>query len=376
MGIIHQKGCERMKPLLTGIIGAGAISGVYLTNLTGRFAGFTDVRYIAAGHLENAVRKADEYGLTALTAEELISREDIEMVVILTPVETHGELIRKCLLAGKHVYTEKTITVHSEEAMQLLALAQERNLYLGCAPDTFLGSMVQTGVRALQNDLIWDVHSFGIMINRDNDLLTSMFSFLRQKGAGILRDYVVYYLTALVTLLGPVETVGAFTAAPYEKRLNILPSSKEYMQEIDTPNEAITSVTVKMKNGIIGVIHDDSETTTVDHSVFNIYGRKGILKLGNANNFGDDILLVKKVMDYRHPEETLLERENEFSGNERGLGAAEMAQAIREGRPQRASGLLAIHVLQVIEAIEKSAASGQFVSVNSNLNQPEYFSGL
>ena len=365
------------RPLITGVIGAGAISDAYLINLTGIFKDYTDVRYISANHLERATVKAEKYGLIPLTTDDLISKDDIELVIILTPVETHYELIRRCLMAGKHVYCEKTITLFSKEAEELIELAKQKNLYLGSAPDTFLGSMIQSARKAIDENMIGDIHSFGILINRNNDILTSMFRFLRQPGAGILRDYVVYYLTAVVSLLGEVEQVAAFSAKPYMKRRAIIPGTDEFMKEIETPNEAVVAVTLKMKNGIIGTIHDDSESSIMDHSVFNIYGHDGILKLGNANNFGDDVAFIKAIMDYRNPEPpVILEKGNAYSDNMRGLGACEMVEAINSNRRQRADARMALHVLKVLEAIEESAESGKFIRVDTDFNRPDYFSGL
>ena len=165
-----------------GVIGAGAISGVYLENMTGRFPQL-DVICVAAGHLENARRRAAQFGLEACSVEQMLADGRVELVVILTPVGTHYELIKRALLAGKHVYTEKTVTDEPDKARELLALAEERGLYLGTAPDTFLGAAWQTARAALDSGAIGTVRSFAISANRDLRGLLSMFSFLRQPGA-------------------------------------------------------------------------------------------------------------------------------------------------------------------------------------------------
>ena len=131
----------------TGIIGAGAISDIYLKNLTGLFDCF-DVRAVCARHLERAQIRAEQYGISACTLEEMLADPEIRLVVVLTPVDTHFEIIRRALLAGKHVYTEKTIAETTQQARELCALADERGLYLGSAPDTFLGTCFQTARNA------------------------------------------------------------------------------------------------------------------------------------------------------------------------------------------------------------------------------------
>lgn len=356
---------ESIRPVVTGVIGAGVISGAYLSNLTGRFSDAVQVKCISANHIENAAKKAEEYGLKACTTEQMLNDPEIEMVIILTPVGSHYELIRSALRAGKHVYTEKTITVNSEEAESLNALAEEKGLYLGSAPDTFLGSCFETAKKALQDGLCGDIHSFSISVTRNNDLLTSMFPFLRQPGAGILRDYVVYYLTALCELLGEVDSVSACLKAPYQTRTCILPQSPEFGTEISTPNESILAAVLRMKNGVIGTIHDDSETYVLDRADFVICGRQGILYAGNPNNFGDPVRFHTAMpKDFTAPEPPqVLEPVNAYAENCRGLGARDMAYAIRTGGKHRASASLALHVLKIIEAIERSSISGKFEKV-------------
>ena len=360
-----------------GMIGAGAISDIYITNIQTKFK-YLELVAISANHLENAEKKAEKYSLTACTTEELLRREDIEIVVVLTPVATHYALIKQALNANKHVYTEKTICETTKQAEELLKLAEEKKLVLGCAPDTFLGSSVQTALKAVQEGLIGDIHSFNIAINRNNDILTSMFPFLRIPGAGILRDYVVYYLTALCTLLGPVESVAAQLRAPYKKRTCILPQSPDFGKEIDTPNESILAATVQMKNGIIGTLHDDSESAMMYPSVFNLYGSKGVLVLGNPNNFGDPVYFCKALPESfsepQKPEE--LPFVNSYADNMRGLGAAEMSLAIQNREKHCASADLAIHVLDVIEAIECSSTTGRFETVRSDFESSPLLKSL
>ena len=366
------------KPLCTGVIGAGAISDAYLKNLTGIFSNLIQVKCIAANHIESAQKKAEQYQLQACTVEDLLKDEEIRLVIILTPVQTHYSLISRCLKANKHVYTEKTITLTKEEAIHLKQMAEERDLCLGSAPDTFLGSSIQTAYKAVQEGLIGDIHSFSIAINRNNDILTSMFPFLRVPGAGILRDYVVYYLTALCTLLGPVDSVSAQLRAPYTKRTCILPQSPDFGKEIETPNESILAATVQMKNGIIGTLHDDSESAMMYPSVFNIYGSKGVLVLGNPNNFGDPVFFCKALPDsFTEPQKLEeLTPVNTYSDNMRGLGAAEMSLAIQAKEKHRASADLAIHVLDVIEAIELSSTTRKFEDIASDFEASPLFKSL
>lgn len=169
----------------------GAISDIYLTNMIHNFENL-EVAACCAGHLEHAKKKAEQYGIKGCTYEEILADPSIEMVVILTPAPTHEGLIRQALEAGKHVYTEKTMTLAPETAAKLIELAEEKHLYLGSAPDTFLGSALQTARKAIDDGLIGEVTSFEACANRDLDLLASIFRFLRMPGGGICYDFGVY----------------------------------------------------------------------------------------------------------------------------------------------------------------------------------------
>ena len=80
-----------------GIIGAGAISGIYLKNMTTLFSDTLKVVSIAARNLEHAEKRAAEFGpeIKACSTDQLLSDPEVDMVVVLTPVGTHAELIRK-----------------------------------------------------------------------------------------------------------------------------------------------------------------------------------------------------------------------------------------------------------------------------------------
>lgn len=359
------------RKMYVGVIGAGAISDIYLKNMIHQ-QDQLEVIAISAKHLENARKKADEYGIEACTVEELLKNPRIDMIVNLTPANVHYELIKAALLAGKHVYTEKTLTDDVGKAKELLELAEEKHLYLGAAPDTFLGASLQTARTAIEEGILGEIHSFVISANRNNDLLLSLFSFLRQPGGGILFDYGVYYMTALVSLLGPVARVGGIIGKPYPAHRNILPTSPEFGQMMDTPNESQVSAVVQLKNGICGTFHMDADCVMADQSYFAIYGTKGILYLTDPNQFGGIVKFLPNVMDPRVPTETVeLWNFSQYAENSRGVGPAEMAEAIFEGRPNRASKEMAYHVMEALNGILQGGSQGTFVDVASTFTIPE-----
>lgn len=361
------------KAMRTAVVGCGAISDIYLTNMIHKHQNL-EIVSCCAKHMESAKKKAAQYGIRACTYEEILADDSIEMVVVLTPAPTHYELIKQALLAGKHVYTEKTMTLTTAEAAELVALADEKGLYLGSAPDTFLGSGLQTARKAIDDGLIGEVTGFQIYANRNTDILTSIFSFLRMPGGGVGADYGVYYLTALVSLLGPVDQVCAVYANPRRTRTNVFPQSPEFGKEFNYPNESQISAILQLKSGVTGCFSINGESVLKDLAVFSIYGTKGVLQLGDANEFGGEVKLV--TCETEHPFEVqtkVLEPVSVFSENSRGIGPAEMAAAIREGRPHRTDKRMAYHVLDVICRMEESSRQRAFVKVESGCGIPEAF---
>ena len=359
-----------IKPVRVGVVGSGIISRIYLENMTRRFE-ILEVGGVCSAHFENAKRRADEFGLPAMTFEEMLSDPDIDMVVNLTPAPAHESIIRRALEVGKHVYTEKVMTTSHESARALADLAAQKGLWLGSAPDTFLGAAVQTARRAIDDGLIGEVTSFAFAANRDNSFLTSFFRFLNMPFGGVGYDYAVYYLTALCALLGPVAKVAAAVRAPWPTHKDINPNSQTFGQMIDTPNESEVSAVLTLASGVSGTAHVNADSVIDDMHFFAIYGTKGILYLPDPNGFGGEVRLQPNWAHDGAPAPVrVLECPFGYRDNSRGVGPAEMAWSIREGRPARASADMACHVLEVIDAIIESGRTEAFVKVNSRFDRP------
>ncbi len=361
-------GSDKMK---VGVIGAGAISEIYLKNMTGVFDNLVVVGISSKG-AESAKKRAEQFGIHAYASnEELLADPQIELVVVLTPAWTHYDLIKQALLAGKHVYTEKTITDSPEKAAELVALADEKGLLLGSAPDTFLGSALQAGRKAIDDGILGEIHSFAMSVTRNNDILLSIFSFLRQPGGGILYDYAVYYMTALVSLLGPVAKVGGIIGHPYPQHRNIFPMSPDFGKMMDTPNESQVNAVIQLENGVTGTLHIDSDSYGMDEAYFAIYGTKGILYMTDPNQFGGEVRFLPNGMDPRNaPKPMTLWQFTPYSENSRGIGPSDLAAAAFEGRSPRASKEMAAHVLDVLTGILNQGEEGGFTEISSTCERP------
>ena len=347
------------------VIGCGMISQIYLKNMTTIFPNI-EVVACCDRDMEFARRRAEEFGIEARTNAQVLEDPAIEMVVVLTPAPTHYAIIKEALLAGKHVYTEKVLSHEKALAEELVQLAKEKNLYLGSAPDTFLGAALQKVRQLVDGGEIGEVTSFHVGVNRCLDRLLCKFLFLRLPAGGICYDFGVYHLTALVNTLGPIKEVCAVVENRKPVRVGILEDGADYGKEYRYDNEAQVTAIIRTESGVTGTFVLNGESIGYNLNHFYLYGTKGVLQLADPNNFGGDVTLIRGRDDAKTVENDL-----PYGKNSRGIGPSEMAQAIAEGRQNRASSELALHVLDVIECMVKSTETGGFVLVGSTCKRPE-----
>ena len=359
-----------MKPVKTAVIGCGAISDIYLTNMIEKFS-YLEVMACCASHRDSAERKAAQFSIRAASTDEILADPEIELVVVLTPPPTHYGLVKKALLAGKHVYTEKPIAMELREARELLALADEKDLRLGTAPETVMGSALQTARKALDEGMIGEITSFHVVGNRNLTILASLYKYLRGLGGGICCDYGVYYLTALVSLLGPMKEVYARVGNHSRIRTNNVDVSPEFGQDYVYENDAQVNAILTTQSGIVGTFSLNGDSAAIDQAVFTIHGTKGILRLGDANQFGGKIFYLPE--GYFNDGWQVLRPVSSLSDNLRGLGPADMARHIREGGEHLLSKEMACHVLDVIESILESGKTGQVCVMRTNCERPAAF---
>lgn len=358
--------------LRTAVIGSGRISPEYLHNMIHVFNNL-EVVACSSAHMGSARARASEFGIEALTNEEIFADPTIDLVVVLVPAPDHACLIEQALRSGKHVYTEKTMTVDPEDARRLVALANETGLYLGSAPDTFLGDAWQTARKALDDGLIGDVISFSLNVNRNIDFMASLYEFLRLPGGGFAYDYGVYYLTALVSLLGPVERLYSVVKNKAAVRTNCALQSPDFGKPYPYDNESQIYALLDLRNGVTGTLSLNGDSALQDLALFWIYGSKGVLKLTCANDFSGELTLIPSSFDPEEARPRILPSVNSIGNGSRGIGPAEMADAIFHNRPNRASKEMAFHVLDIISQLMRSSESNLPVTVESTCSRPAPF---
>lgn len=356
----------QIKRVKTAVVGCGIISHVYLRNMTRLFS-ILDVVAVCDLNPELAQQAANEYGIPhVLTLEEIEASQEIELVVNLTPASAHYGIIRRLLLSGKHVYTEKTMTAQLDEARELVNIANEKGLYLAVAPDTALGASIQTARWAVDHGLIGDVTSCIVSINRDQNLNAERFRFLRSAGGALPYDVGIYYIQALLTILGPVAEVTGF-GAPAQPRQRHFLFNEDDPESWQIPGNNLVAGSLRFHRGALGILHFDGNTIGAECSTFRIYGTEGILELGDPNCFGEPIRLIKPEsppcnlpLTHGYNGSCFIDDATDFEkgyGN-RGIGVAELAWAIRKERPNRLSKEMGLHALEVLCGLDETAASG------------------
>ena len=345
-----------------GIIGTGNISGIYLQNAP-RFG--LEVLAVADLDLERAQAQALSHGVPqALSVDELLAHQGIEIVLNLTVPAAHGPVARRALEAGKHVYNEKPLCSTLDEAAELLALAARKGLRVGCAPDTFLGAGYQSAREGLEAGLIGEaVHASAHMSSTGPDAWHPDPHFFFQPGAGPLLDMGPYYLTALVSLFGSVSSVYAVTKSTHAQRR--VGSGPKQGQTIPVNTPTHISGVLSFASGLSATLTMSFDAVAGQAPNLELYGTRGALTLPDPNTFGGPLRLA---LEGQEPRELPLTRPH--ADNSRGLGLADMARAIAQDRPHLASGELAYHVLEIMYRLLDSGQSGQPQTVSSTAQRP------
>ncbi len=354
-----------MKKTRVGVVGCGKISGIYLQNITTIFDNL-EVVACCDLNMENAQKRAAEFGIEARTYQQILDDKTIDIVVVLTPAPSHYELIKAALLAGKHVYTEKVMTHKLALAQELVELAAEKGLYFGSAPDTFLGAAWQKARQIVDSGVLGEITSFHVNMNNCLDINLCKYLFLRQPVGGICYDMGVYYLTNLVNLLGPVKEVCAVVENRKPVRIGCVEDGADFGKPYNYDNEAQVTAIIRTESGITGTFVQNGESIAANQLVFRLYGTKAVAELPDPNRFGGKITLTRSSKDIE-----VIESDLPYADNSRGIGPSEMANAIAQGVENRASCKLALHVLDIIESMMESSKTGTFVQVKSTCSRPE-----
>lgn len=354
-----------IKTIKAAVVGCGAISDIYMQNLTERFQ---VIKLVACTDLneERMRQQAKKYHLQAGSWQEILENPEIEMVINLTNPKAHYQITRAALEHKKHVFSEKMIAVSLEEGKELCRLAKENCVRLGVAPDTFLGGSIQTARYIVEKGLIGEVLSAVVSLNRNFDIFGDILPHLHKEGGNLPFDCGCYYMTALASIIGPAKRVCGFARLHQPGRINRRVGAPAFGEKVQVEAENIVTAAVEYGNGVLATVHFNSESLLDERPCLELYGTEGILIMGDPNRFESPVSVKKMLGETLHFPFT-----HGYTQNARGVGAAEMAWAIRQGRPHRAGMEMAFHVFELIHGMLISARTGQFYELESGFEMPE-----
>lgn len=352
-----------------GIVGCGVISDIYMKNLSSRFQ---ITRLVACSDLneERMKESAAKYGIAAQKYEDMLKNDQIEIIINLTNPAVHYSLSKQALESNKHVFSEKMMSVSLEEGAELVNIAQERNLYFGVAPDTFLGASIQTSRYIVEKGLIGKPLSVVVSINRDFGVFGDILPHMNKEGGTIAYDLGCYYITAIVSVLGPVKEIMAFSRTFNPDRLSRRVDRPWFGEPVHVEDYNIITAVLKFHNDVLATVHFNGESIQDENPHVEIYGTEGILDMGNPNEFDSPVWIQKALS-----EKICFPFTHGYFKNSRGVGAAEMAWALRKKRPNRASMEMAYHVLEILHGMSDSAENGIRYGLKSTFTMPEVLPG-
>lgn len=345
-----------------GIIGTGHISEIYCQNLTTVHEN-TEIIACADVNREAAQKKAAKWNIPyVLTVEELLAREDIDIVVNLTPPKNHYEIIKAALLAGKHVFTEKPLATTAAEADELMELSAQMGKMLGAAPETNYGAGVSTARELLAKGAIGKVLYADAHFRWPGDENWHPNpAFLYQPGAGPLYDRGPYFLNVLVDLLGGVKEVSAMTAIGFPTRT--VTSKLRYGEVFPVETPSHVQGMLRFESGVLATMLLSFDIKGPYDSAIEIFGTEGSILIKEPIGFGNPVYLSKNTQEYEE-----VPFVNDLTGNIRGYSVADMAACIETGRADfLAPGSRARHLLHIMEKMLESADTGRVCQVDSPL---------
>jgi predicted dehydrogenase len=345
------------------IVGCGNISNTYLEN-DQLFKSFKIV-YVSDLDFTRAEAQAAKYGVKALRLEDVF-HSDADAILNLTIPAAHAEIAMKALNAGKHIYNEKPLATSLEESKEMLALARAKNLRIGCAPDTFLGAGLQTAREFIEKGGIGQPVGASLhMVATGPDLWHPNPSFFYQEGAGPLFDMGPYYITAMVHLFGAVKRVTSLTAQTRSSRAD------KYGNTFPVHVPTHVTALLEHEDGVLVTLTISFDAVRGTNQNIEIYGSSGALVVNDPNNFSGTLRYSDGQGEWGNGNWHDISINRPYTDNSRGVGLADMAQAVLENRLHRANGELASHVLEVMHSILNSSKTGTAISLESHPERPE-----
>jgi predicted dehydrogenase len=360
-----------------GILGCGHVSSQYFEGLR-RFGDLIEVVACADADHARATDQARAHAVgRVLTPEQLLSDSEVELIVNLTPPTAHYEVSAAAIAAGKHLYSEKPLAGDLEQAAKLVEAAKSAGVRLGCAPDTFMGGGLQTARKLIDDGWIGRPLSAVACVSEPGyEHFHPNIDFFYGPGGGPILDLGPYYVTALVNIFGPARRVSGCTRATFPQRT--IRAGKRAGEKVAVHVPTHVTGVIEFVSGAMTTLLASWDIWTTTLPYIQVYGSAGSISLPNPDEFGGQSLLrvadEQELAEPPHPPGELpwtpvpLRYPETFG---RGAGVADIAGALSEDRPHRASGDLALHVLEVLLAFQRSSEQGIHVEIEHQCERPQ-----
>jgi predicted dehydrogenase len=357
-----------MTDLNLAVIGSGYISSRYLQNAPL----FKGVKITAVADIVPEVAQAQgaRFGAEALGVDAVLKRDDIDAIINLTVPDAHFDVSFSALTAGKHVFSEKPLTVSVPLGRKLVAEAEARNLAFAVAPDTFLGPGARASRALIADGTVGRiVAGTAAFMSRGMENWHPNPTFFFKPGGGPVLDMGPYYITTLVSLLGPVRRVVGMTAIGLPERL-VTAAGPMTGQSITVETPTTAFAVLQFAGGALISLTMSWDVFSHALKPIELHGTLGSLRVPDPNFYGGIVQYTEGRGDWiavdtstqvcgkvNFPDDAPLH------ANYRMLGVAEFAEAIRRDRKPRASGLLGLHVLDVLYAILEAGETGRTIEI-------------
>lgn len=349
------------EPLRVGVVGCGVISHAYLTTA----AGTPDLEVVAVADLDRARAEetARRHDVPVLDLPDLLADDRVEWVLDLTTPAAHEEVALAAIAHGRSVYNEKPLCATVEQARRVLDAAAHAGVAVGGAPDTVLGTGVQTARAAVEAGAIGrPVAATATMASGGHEAWHPHPDFYYAPGGGPLLDMGPYYLTALVHLLGPVTAVQGVATRPRSHRTIAQgPRAGERV-----PVDVATHVTalVEHASGAVTTLLMSFDAPASLARPLEVHGEDGSLLVPDPNRFDGDVQVHARGDAWRTLPVTA-----GYAGAGRGAGLVDAARSA-DRRTTRASADVALHVLDTMQTVLRAADAGARLEVASTCDVP------
>jgi len=376
------------KVFKVGLIGCGHISETYFR--AEKY--FNNIKIVKCADIkhDNALKCAKIFKIKALTVKEILKDKEIEIILNLTIPKAHYQIAKLALMNGKHVYSEKPLAINFKDGKNLIKLAKKKNLYVGNAPDTFLGGGIQKSKELVDKNTIGK-----IILGNATFAFPGVQSYhpnpepwFAKKEGGPVIDMGPYYLTALVNLLGPAKKVTGSIVNGVKRRTIGIGPRKNKTFKVECPTTYLSTVT--FDNGTIIRLTLSFDVIAHQRNHIELYGDRGSMIVPDPNMFGGSVHICKKLgnpwKEYKTNKMPLgkinirsqSSRANESAtnANYRGVGLAEMAYSIEKKKINKCNGELSLHILDIIQSTMKACKSGKEQLITTTCKKSNLFSSI